>query len=251
MLDKSKLNKHASKASQSVTPINKNAAKRAETVQWMHLIDSNNLEDKSFTTENSKAVISYISTEFTALKNHTDRVIGSQFNLRKAAYYLNIGGYKALGFKSFKACLEKEFPKKKSLSKLYREAEAARLEKLLLPNKPIGSVKESVLRPLSKLKNDENICKAWKEAMNEKSEKASYPTAKGVKKVLNKQLSIKTEEKDLPWKNECANKIAKTVAHKLEKELAKYNKKNTTDRVDKILKLSRKYVIDKLTVKAE
>lgn len=129
MLDKSKLNKHASKASQSVTPINKNAVKRAETVQWMHLIDSNNLEDKSFTTENSKAVISYISTEFTALKNHTDRVIGSQFNLRKAAYYLNIGGYKALGFKSFKACLEKEFPKKEKPFKIVSRSRSGKTRK--------------------------------------------------------------------------------------------------------------------------
>ena len=167
-------------------------------------------------------------------------------------HYLNTGGYEILYFDSLKACFKQELANTKSLSMLYRQAEAARLESLLLPTVEIGTVRESVLRPLSKLKNDDAKTKqAWDMAMRNKSDKSTYPTAKNVKDAVNALIKPKVDAEEMTWNNESAGKIAKILVPSLQKQLAKYPKKNIEKRIDKILSLIRETVIqdDLATVK--
>ena len=61
-------------------------------------------------------------------------------------------GWKALGYASWRDCVTTEF--KQHQSYLYRQLEAAKTEKNILPmleNSPIGEIPESHLRPLSSL----------------------------------------------------------------------------------------------------
>ena len=186
----------------------------------------------------------YLKQELLLFKKNKKKVSGNSLNLRRAVHYLNTDGYEILGFDSLKACFKQELANTKSLSMLYRQAEAARLESLLLPTVEIGTVRESVLRPLSKLKNDDTKTKqAWNMAMRNKSDKSTYPTAKNVKDAVNELIKPKVNAEEMTWNNESAGKIAKILVPSLQKQLAKYSKNNIERRIDKVLSLIRATVI--------
>jgi hypothetical protein len=151
--------------------------------------------------------IDYLKKELAHLKRYQSNVATCRLNLRTAVHSLDIGGYQSLGYSSLKRCLETELPETKSLSTLYREAKAAQLEVLLFKDGEIGKVKESVLRPLSKLKDNAKIKKAWKNAMAAKSEKSDFPTAEEVEYAIAELHEGKDEPEGLRWSKSCASDI--------------------------------------------
>jgi hypothetical protein len=108
-------------------------------------------------------------------------------------------GWKALGYSSWRQCITAEF--KESESYLYRLLEAGKTEKNItqvVQNQqnvsPIGEkepIKESVLRPLSKLKKPEQQREAWKEATRDNNTK---PSAKQVETAVAKVSRTVTPE---------------------------------------------------------
>jgi len=92
-----------------------------------------------------------------------DRINAGMSNIRSIVYDLYTrDGWAALGYKSWRECVLAEF--KGSQAHLYRQLEAARVEKVI---SPIGEkeLPESQLRPLIKLKdNPDQQREAWKKA---------------------------------------------------------------------------------------
>jgi hypothetical protein len=189
-------------------------------------------------------VIDYLKEEMAHRKTYQSNASTCSLNSRAALYFLDIGGYQMLGHSSLKACLEADFPSAKTLSTLYREANAAKLEVLLLGESKIGTVKESVLRPLSKLKSDTKIKKAWKNAMAAKSEKSDFPTAEEVKHAVAELLEGKNEPEELRWSKSCASDISQKIAPKLVKEMNKYGN-ITKKRIGTVLDLIEDLLLEK------
>ena len=232
----------ASTQSHQVSQKNNHLDEKLKKDQWLKSLVNDGIVAVSET--DAQKMLDYLKEEMVIFKKNKKLVSGNRFNLRRAVFYLNNGGYKVLKYDSLKACFEKELANTKGLSTLYREVEAARLESLLLPDVEIGTVRESVFRSLSKLKKDDAKTKqAWDMAMRNKSDKSTYPTAKNVKDAVNALIKPKVDAEEMTWNNESAGKIAKTVAPLLKKQLAKYSTKNIEKRIDKILSLIRAEVI--------
>lgn len=231
-----------SKPDRQVSQKNNRQDEKLEKDQWLKSLIGK--KKSALSKTDAEKVMDYLKEEFVLFKKNKKLMSGNRFNLRRAVHYLNNGGYEVLGYNSLKACFEKELANTKSLSTLYREADAARLETLFLPDAKIGKVAESVLRPLSKLKKDDSkTIKVWKMAMQNKSEKSTYPTAKNVKDAVNALIKPKLETKEMPWNSEAAAKIAKIITPSIKKQLAKYSKKNIDKRIDKILSLIKDEII--------
>jgi hypothetical protein len=82
---------------------------------------------------------------------------------RKLLLTLELGdGVAALGYKDWKDLFAHEFPES-SRSDMYRQLQAGRAEMLVLDVTPeeTGKVSESVLRPLTRLKTNEDKLRAW------------------------------------------------------------------------------------------
>jgi hypothetical protein len=98
-------------------------------------------------------------------------------------------GWKALGYESWRECAVAEFGESKS--QLYRELEAAKIERNISPIGEIGSIRESHLRPLGKLEPDQQR-KAWEEAVE--TAPNGKVTAAHVQEVVEKRSPPVQEE---------------------------------------------------------
>jgi negative regulator of replication initiation len=223
---------------------------KKKTDEWVKaLLES---DDSKHSKKEVVKVIDYLKKELAHLKSYQNNAATCRLNLRTAVHFLDVGGYEMLGYESLKACLEKELSKTKSLSTLYREAEAASLEVLLFGKSEIGKVRESVLRPLSKLKGDpKKINKAWNKAMAAKPEEATYPTGKMVTQEVNKLLANKTEEEQFTWNKAGTEDLARSFAPKLAKQMAKYQGKINEKRIDKVLSSIKKLLLEELSLQSE
>lgn len=169
-------------------------------------------------------VIDYVKEELAFLNRYNHNAATCRLNLRTAVFFLENTGCELLGHSTLKVCLETELGATKSLSSLYREADAARFEVILFGQHGIGTVRESVLRPLAKLKGDEKLIKkAWKNAMKEKADSADFPTAKLVKTAVNR-LVVRQPEEGFKWTKHTPSDIAKEIAPRLVKIMDKYDK---------------------------
>lgn len=201
-------------------------------------------DDDELSKKDIRKVVSYLREEIEHSRQYEDNIEICLFNLRSALHLLACGGYKKLGFKSFKACIEKKFVKA-SKSKLYRQAAAARIEVILFGPGQIGYVSESVLRPLNKFKKDKaNIKRAWKKAMGVKSEKDEYPTAEQVTAVVNKMKKPKISEKNAKWSDKNATEISNKISSEAKKILDKYVFNKSDKRLHTILKKVEENLLD-------
>uniref|UniRef100_UPI0036F3075A hypothetical protein n=1 Tax=Trichocoleus desertorum TaxID=1481672 RepID=UPI0036F3075A len=92
-----------------------------------------------------------------------DSIKGHLENTRKLLLDLHEReGWKALGYNSWRECVMAEFGESKS--QLYRELEAAKIERNISPIGEIGQIRESHLRPLAKLEPEQQR-EAWEEAV--------------------------------------------------------------------------------------
>ncbi|MDD5581293.1 MAG: hypothetical protein PHY16_18740 [Methylobacter sp.] len=99
-----------------------------EKHRLIELIDNKNME---ILENDANEALDFIAERLAFLKQQSVDTARCKLKLRMGLYVIKKGGYKKLGFESFKACLEDKFFENKNLSTLYREAEAARLEILL------------------------------------------------------------------------------------------------------------------------
>ena len=209
-----------------------------------------NATDVVRSKDDASQVLDYIINELNKLDLYKNNTGSCKLKLRRAVHYLNCGGYEARGYGSLKACFEAEFDeiKKSAYSTLYREAEAARLEKLLIPNLSIGTVRESVFRPFGRLKKDENkTVEAWGKAMAAKSPESNYPTAECVKTAVNDVLKIEpNNEIKLSWEKDSAEKIAIPLAATLAKKMAKFDRKQTLNHINDVMSALKKHLIEEL-----
>lgn len=91
-----------------------------------------------------------------------EQIHGHMRAARRAVYELHQReGWRALGYSSWRECVEAEFDK--SQAHLYRELKAAEIEAELSPNGEIGAIPESHLRPLGSLTTEQRQ-QAWEEA---------------------------------------------------------------------------------------
>ena len=88
-------------------------------------------------------------------------------------------GWKALGYESWRACVVVEFEQSKT--HLYRQLQAAEIERTVSPMGEIGQIPERQLRPLAALPPAERP-KAWALARESSGGK---PTAKDVQAAVN------------------------------------------------------------------
>jgi len=112
------------------------------------------------------------------------RISSSEIRILLYEMYIR-KGYIALGYSTMSEFIKTKL--KGILSKSYatRQLQAAKFEALLLPEMPIGTIKESILRPLGSLKTDELIKKAWEIATGYKRKKGrKHPTGKQVLKAV-------------------------------------------------------------------
>ncbi len=89
-------------------------------------------------------------------------------------------GWRALGHASWRACVMAEFDQ--SQSTVYQELEAAKVELNLSAIAEIGSLPEAVLRPLTRLPEDEQA-EVWERAVADVG--GQQPTAKEVQRAVD------------------------------------------------------------------
>lgn len=89
-------------------------------------------------------------------------------------------GWEALGYNSWRACVVAEFEQSKT--HLYRQLEAARIEREISPFGEIGRIPEGQLRPLSQLDPPQKV-EAWTHAVE--TAPNGRPTAAHVKSVID------------------------------------------------------------------
>ncbi len=107
-------------------------------------------------------------------------------------------GWTAMGYQSWRECVTAEF--KQGQSYLYRQLEAAQIEKIISPNGE-KEIPESQLRPLTKLKDKpEKLLVAWKQAMD--TAPKGKNTAAHVKKAVNSIIDQKNHNRALSKKEE-------------------------------------------------
>lgn len=92
----------------------------------------------------------------------------------------------AFGCTNFGEFVEKTLGKTIGKSSVYRQLNAAQVERNIRSESQIGDLPESVLRPLTKLKLNDQL-KVWKKSMA-KCKGTKIPSAKVVKKVVDKML---------------------------------------------------------------
>lgn len=97
-------------------------------------------------------------------------------------------GWKALGYGSWRECVVAEFGQ--SQSNLYRQLDAAKIERVVSPEQPIGAIPERSLRPLAGLPPE-----TQKAAYDEAKAKApnGRPTATQVKAAVERVVPPKPE----------------------------------------------------------
>ena len=103
-------------------------------------------------------------------------------------------GWKALGYASWRDCVTTEF--KQHQSYLYRQLEAAKTEKNILPilhNSPIDEIPESHLRPLSSLPLSDRR-EAYQKALE--TAPGGKVTAKQVEEIVREIRTSKDHEKN-------------------------------------------------------
>lgn len=126
-------------------------------------------------------------------------------DIRWLVYELYIReGWSAMGYASWRECVNAEFPS--SQSYLYRQLEAAKTEKIISPMGE-NQIPERQLRPLTKLRNDpEKQREAWTKAVSTAPEgKVTaahvYKIVKGMMdqtdKQLERELQKRAEKKEL------------------------------------------------------
>lgn len=96
-------------------------------------------------------------------------------------------GWEALGYKSWRQCVNAEF--EQSQAHLYRQLEAAKIEKVVSPTGEIGKIPERVLRPLASLPPEQQQ-EVWQEATKDLSE-GEFPTSSQMEKAVAPLLSKK------------------------------------------------------------
>lgn len=102
-------------------------------------------------------------------------------------------GWKALGYASWRECVTTEF--KQHQSYLYRQLEAAKAEKNILPmleNSPVGEIPESHLRPLSSLSLSDQR-EAYQKAIETAPE--GKVTARQVEEIVREIRAARRHEK--------------------------------------------------------
>jgi hypothetical protein len=231
---KTKIESKTKKADHHGKPIADIPPKKARTDGWIkELLE---IDESENSKRDALEVIDYLKEEMAHLNRYRSNAETCRLNLRMAVHFFDRGGYALLGHSSLKVCLETELPKAKSLSTLYREVKAAQLEVILFGEDKIGTVRESVLRPLSELGDDEKLIKkAWKQAMRKKSKTLNYPTAKNVAEAVRSLFSKETGEENLPWSKHSASDIAQKIAPKLKKMIGKYQGNITKSRIETVL----------------
>ncbi|MCK9619142.1 MAG: hypothetical protein M0R47_01255 [Methylobacter sp.] len=219
---------------------------KARTDSWIkELLDNDGTKGSK---QDALKVMDYLKEEMAYLKKYQSNASTCRLNLRMAVHFFDQGGYDLLGHASLKVCLETELPKAKSLSTLYREVKAAQLEVILFGEGKIGTVRESVLRPLSKFGDDKKqIKKAWKKAMKEKSESLDFPTAKLVAKAVRDLLSGEREE-DTRWSKHSATDIAEKIVPKLATMMDKYDGNVTEKRIHAVLDLIEEHLFEEFNL---
>lgn len=218
-------------------------SKKTRTASWIQeLIDNDGTKGSK---RDAIEIMDYLKKEVAYLNQYQRNISTCQLNLRMAVHFFDQGGYELLGHASLKACLETELPKAKSIKTLYREAKAAQLEIILFGVDKIGTAKESILRPLSKFgSNEKLIKKAWKMAMEEKSESSEFPTAKLVKKAIHDLLNGEKEKEDNCWSKQSAADIAEKIAPRMAKMIGQYKGKINQNRIHKVLELIKERLLD-------
>jgi len=133
---------------------------------------------------------------------------------RKLIYTLDVlEGYKKFNCDSVEECLQDYFPDKKSISSIYREANAAKVEANIAPNARIGEIPELTLRYLGWLKDPKEQRKAWRKGMKEKEQDELYPMSLAIRAIVKKAVSEGAELSD--------PRAAKTLASSPEERFQK------------------------------
>lgn len=101
-------------------------------------------------------------------------------------------GWEALGYKSWRECVVAEFDV--STQHLYRQLEAAKVERVVAPGQPIGSIPERSLRPLAGLPPETQAEAYAKAALDSPS---GRPTASQVKAAVAEVAPRPTEPADI------------------------------------------------------
>lgn len=111
-------------------------------------------------------------------------------NIRGLVYDLYYReGWKTLGYKNWRECVATEFGQHQSY--LYRQLEAARIEKNISPIGENEEIPESQLRPLTKLDPDQQR-EVWKKAVETAPD--GKITARHVQKIVNEAMETKRPE---------------------------------------------------------
>lgn len=218
--------------------------KKTRTDSWIKELLEN--DNSLGLAEDAIKVMDYLKEEMAYLKQYQSNASTCRLNLRVAVHFFDQRGYELLGHASLKDCLETELQETKSLSTLYREVKAARLEIILFgEDDEIGTVRESVLRPLSKLGNDNKLIKkAWAKAMKEKPDSSAFPTAKLVAKAVRDLLSGEGEEK-LQWSKNSASDIAEKFSPQVAKMIGQYKGTINKNRIHAVLDLMEELLLNK------
>ncbi|WP_367155178.1 hypothetical protein [Methylomonas sp. HYX-M1] len=180
-------------------------------------------------------ILSYLEEEILEFSELTTETKTCRFNLRRAIYLLDSGGAERLGYSSLKECFNDLLETNNHPSTLYREAAAARVEAILLGPNKIGTIKESVLRPLTKLQDINFIKTAWKQAMDCRQTHSGFPTAAIVQASILKLRMESTNTKKTSWSEGRAEKIAEQFANKLNNMAVKFKGGLTKNRIIQIL----------------
>ncbi len=122
-----------------------------------------------------------------------EKIKEDEINMRGLLYDLYIReGWKALEYKSWRACVTAEFQKQERY--LYKQLEAAKVEMNICPNGQIGEIPESQTRPLSGLPPEQQQ-EVWNKA-NETAPEGKV-TAAHVQTVVD-QREYSSEDADVP-----------------------------------------------------
>lgn len=102
-------------------------------------------------------------------------------------------GWQVLGYSNWRECVTKEFGQSKS--HLYRQLEAAKIERIISPIGEISNIPEGQLRPLTKLPTDQQAA-AWTEALE--TAPPGGLTAAHVQQTVDKQTGRSVTYKNQP-----------------------------------------------------
>lgn len=120
-----------------------------------------------------------------------DAIRGAVISIRQHLYELwSRQGWKSLGYESWHACVQAEF--NQSESYLYRQLEAAKVEREILPEEEQGRMPESQLRPFLQLPSGQRT-EVFKEAKETAPE--GKLTAKHIEQVVAKYQPAKPPRK--------------------------------------------------------